>query len=1001
MMITSPLMDDPMLHTALQWRAPNPPSLLVGRSRELDALSHLTRHGSPLLTLAGPSGVGKTALLTAWLKHAHPKAWRTRTLYISMQQTSSYELLCAHLLRAFSSLDSSRSEESIPLLERPEDAVALLIDLADRHELIVILDDAQRVEDHLLEQLAGTLTQYSRQAMWCVLSTHHYPELLKHTLHVPPLERPELRELMSSWITSSSTEHTEPLIDAMLDDEVSSQSLWQLERALWGTSTRMDVPLKLDGAHGEVLAMLEAHVRPLDPELLTSKLGVAKETLDALLNARLVQRVPAGITLSRNMDTHVGLREERVSALIDALSQARHPGSAVEAVRICIEQRRYDRLDVLLNARFETLRRSGYLIDIYGLLSGSDDPRLSRWLFRCACYMARFDQAASLRSTQDMGLEDMLYWLYLLLMKGDYDELLELAAHTLTQHDAESSPEAIRLRDQLHLTCARAYLKSNQPKKALAELDLVCGDDAWVMMRAAFVRIGVLGNLGEFEHAESVLEQVRPVFNAFDRATQRYWCTFMLHSYYRLNRHAQAVELANKFFDDDRHATLIKGAEWILLAAVWTDTGHFAQSNRALKHAHHHFAEAPGMLGMILNVQLSNALAYGDLDASKDSHTRFMAIPSSGISLDSVADHKALIIHAHVLFGQQWSGQLPDHDEANYSAHAMPALDAARDLWAWRHGQQPSHDEARVTHEHLEAKLARALVQSTASLIQGESFEEELAIILEQASREKMRRLELDLREAMCIQRLVYAPHRLPESCDQLARLARQCGTPRFTQMAEFLSSWEGTPPTFETIWGMRFEHAPHAQRLAHHLLGAPVRLDAVETRIARALDDTLTWQVHRVPPKSVDDLDHTDTSWALDLRCSTLFGFTQGSSHPHHVTLDADQLHFQVLAALAGARGQMSKEELVLSIWEDVTSYHPLHHDNRLRVAIRKLRKMLQETLGDQSWIATTAQGYALGLPMEVVSWKDDSTADDPDTPSLSSPDLRPSSGTSVTKAQ
>jgi len=62
-------------------------------------------------------------------------------------------------------------------------------------------------------------------------------------------------------------------------------------------------------------------------------------------------------------------------------------------------------------------------------------------------------------------------------------------------------------------------------------------------------------------------------------------------------------------------------------------------------------------------------------------------------------------------------------------------------------------------------------------------------------------------------------------------------------------------------------------------------------------------------------------------------------------------------------ARGQASKEELVLGIWEE-QEYHPLNHTNRLRLTARKLRKLVEAEPGAPTWIVTDEDGYMLGAP-------------------------------------
>ncbi len=75
------------------------------------------------------------------------------------------------------------------------------------------------------------------------------------------------------------------------------------------------------------------------------------------------------------------------------------------------------------------------------------------------------------------------------------------------------------------------------------------------------------------------------------------------------------------------------------------------------------------------------------------------------------------------------------------------------------------------------------------------------------------------------------------------------------------------------------------------------------------------------------------------------------------------------LIEALAKRDGVASKEALVEALWPKIGAYHPLHRDNRLRVAVRKLRAALGEALGEErDWIATTQEGYALARPFHYL---------------------------------
>jgi DNA-binding response OmpR family regulator len=69
----------------------------------------------------------------------------------------------------------------------------------------------------------------------------------------------------------------------------------------------------------------------------------------------------------------------------------------------------------------------------------------------------------------------------------------------------------------------------------------------------------------------------------------------------------------------------------------------------------------------------------------------------------------------------------------------------------------------------------------------------------------------------------------------------------------------------------------------------------------------------------------------------------------------------WELLAALAERGGRATNEELVGRVWNE-RSYHPLRHDNRLRVSVRKLREAIEDEPAAPAKLITTGDGYALG---------------------------------------
>jgi DNA-binding response OmpR family regulator len=88
-----------------------------------------------------------------------------------------------------------------------------------------------------------------------------------------------------------------------------------------------------------------------------------------------------------------------------------------------------------------------------------------------------------------------------------------------------------------------------------------------------------------------------------------------------------------------------------------------------------------------------------------------------------------------------------------------------------------------------------------------------------------------------------------------------------------------------------------------------------------------------------------------------------------HDVTIDlADKgVLFGLLVALGRRGGLATKEQLQEDVWGE-RHYHPLRHDNRLKVAVRKLRRLLEDALGDDP-LEAVDDGYRLRGRVRFVS--------------------------------
>lgn len=83
-------------------------------------------------------------------------------------------------------------------------------------------------------------------------------------------------------------------------------------------------------------------------------------------------------------------------------------------------------------------------------------------------------------------------------------------------------------------------------------------------------------------------------------------------------------------------------------------------------------------------------------------------------------------------------------------------------------------------------------------------------------------------------------------------------------------------------------------------------------------------------------------------------------------VSLKRKPLLWRLLWSLYQHGGEATKEQLVENLWS--VHYHPLQHDNRLRVTVHKARRVLCPTPGSPPLLETTEHGYRLGTPFRVA---------------------------------
>lgn len=134
-------------------------------------------------------------------------------------------------------------------------------------------------------------------------------------------------------------------------------------------------------------------------------------------------------------------------------------------------------------------------------------------------------------------------------------------------------------------------------------------------------------------------------------------------------------------------------------------------------------------------------------------------------------------------------------------------------------------------------------------------------------------------------------------------------------------------------------------------MVGGCPTLDAIDQRvlagIARACGRT---RIERL------DAASGTPGWGLDERRAEVC-LPDG----RRVEFSTRPLLWRLLTTLWERGGRACKEDLARAAWP-AEPYHPLRHDNRLQVAVRKLRELIEADRFAPRRVVTTDDGYALG---------------------------------------
>ena len=938
----------------LRFRVPNPPAVFVGRSEESNALAQALSRG-PVAVLTGPGGLGKTALV---LRHVHSQApeQRERTLFIEVAPGTAAVSLRITLLEAFQAATQLELDWD-ELKSEPEAALAELIDLAEDGPWWVVLDDLHHAEAG--EQLLDEVARFARNSRWLVTSrsVNPLPVLAGQIIELRGLSSAELDELSTQW---------GPDVDAAKRRQAIARcagSPWLLQQLLSGaadaTSHEGFVASLSDRAKSFVEA-LSVLTNAVDPEQVAEVAPTPSETeLKELERRGILARGREGVRVhdvvrslfANSNPSAVAMWRQRMVRVMESHDSVE---AALEALRLLSALGQVDELCEALDARADELVALGLAPAVWSIIAELADERLVRWQLRLAAELGNPTALAKVSQPSADSLEDKLVWAQTLRAQGDLVAASELSRAVYEEALGAGNLSVAVLAGLLRARClshdghwerAEDALAAIQPETGEQRARLDLGLCALSVARGKPPTSEVLAPLEQRAATDFSLEEASELADVLLRVGQRDAAQRVLG---RLEASARGSHAA------------IWGARLGLInkARLELEAGHLELASAIVEETRP-FARSPSILGPEL------MLIEGELALARGRTHQVQALSTLSpeqrrcASLTTALELAALVVRADTL-AAHW--RAPELDPR---AAAAPNAEALRELSAWQDLARARSGESSATAADVSSMGRRGHVSQLAHAVRLGLSESHVDAVSRAKSvlREALRSGSfLFAAEARCIViDLLMIAERFSEAAaeaEDQASAGQTMGSPRYAhegQFAQLVASEASTEPAELVAFARSQAVAPVCARRAWSLLAGTPTLDALDDAVLGVLVASGRARPTRQLSAGQSPSAYAD-SWGLDPQAKRVW-----FDDEHIVELGDTPLLWRVLEVLAERPEGAGKEELIVRAWREA-SYHPLKHDSRLHVAIRKLRGLLGDSASEPSFLLTTDEGYQLG---------------------------------------
>lgn len=954
----------------LRYRLPNPPAVFVGRDSEATWVAEAVRRG-PVTVVVGPGGLGKSALVLAALHRKHKKRL-SKTLFVSLGPTVSGAEIGQEILRALAEAEHLKDVDWAALAGDPDAVVEALLDLAENGSWWIVLDDLHYGDPADARRLLQQLSRYARNSKWIVTS------------RMDPRLEDSGQVLTLGGMAASDLEGLARALASLPDEaitralHVSGGSPWLLQQCIaTGRSdaavTRESLLAELPSEGRLFLEALSVVSVPLPIEVIAGFVEAPTEAqLSSLERRGLIERSPAGIRIhdvvrsvlrSPGADVNTVRWSDRAAR---ALAAHDDPDLQIDAIRMFLELGLFEDAAQLLDRRGDALMRAGYALRLWKLLEPVSDDRLARWRLRCAADLGNPTVLGKVREPQKPDIADRVAWAQTLYMQGQLAQAAELGAELSSEL---RGGDQVELELAAGLLYARCLALLGERGRALRQLDLLPQRNAdTVALRDVEVAMCLAGT-PQGSDAVRMVEVLRAGLAELSPQVREEVAAGIAEVYRQQGRLGDAAELLRVVRATPRGGALslflARRVLW-LKADVDLTRGELGAAREELAQLAPFIRSASLLRPEIVATRAALSLALGDLrdlDAQLADTAAEAALFGARSTEMRIA---ALRVELDCLLGRVSDVDPPS--VASKNAEMLRLRLAAQRARNAADGEGIEEELARVAamHDAELVPLARATL-ARYCVLRGESERavQEVAAAVREAATSGHAVREAEVREAWCeVLLLAGRTSEVAPRAEELAQLAGKLGSRRFERAAQLFVQLAQERPRWATLEQLALESsvAPVTARRAQLLLGGDPPHDVLDRTIVEHLRAGRGWAAPEVFA-APSDANGWLAGWGLDAVKHAAW-LPDGSA----VDFSKRTLHWRLLHTLAEHAGQASKERLVLTVWEE-PEYHPLKHDARLQVAIRKLRELLEDDPGKPERIVTTEEGYALAGPVRRVT--------------------------------